>query len=407
MGVFGMRKGFTLIELLVVMVIIALLVGLLLPALGRAREEARKTQCRSNLRQIGLGMMMYANDNGSRLPAVYSGMYNPPIHIDQLEWQTVYAGHDDGYNGWLYNTVKLRYMWVIVGVRQDDPLLDFVGGVDGGTTGYDFPMHPSGLALLLSGGYLTQAGAPVLNCPSRQKPPFEWGKWGWQVHWDDTAPFVTSGGRYQDTLCADGEKFFRGDIYGWADYWYGPGIYSPDFWRRSSLGSVINIATSNDRHGAGHDRLMCFYSSRDPSESMFADSGFGTGAATANVADSFLLDTWQGKAIVSDNMCILPSEAGGGGGWTGPGGLSGMLLQNHEHAWNVLFTDGSVKTFADQARSVSRDLIIFWTKETDYGAAVYAGYNTGGLGDRQRGVSGMWLGKYVWPVYFDAMYTQD
>ena len=65
------KRGFTLIELLVVMVIIALLVGLLLPALGRAKEEARKTQCRSNLRQIGLATTMYTNDNKGWTPVVY------------------------------------------------------------------------------------------------------------------------------------------------------------------------------------------------------------------------------------------------------------------------------------------------------------------------------------------------
>jgi len=56
------------------MVIIALLIGLLLPALSRAKEEARKTQCRSNLRQIGLAMQMYANDN-SGYAYVFGGHY--------------------------------------------------------------------------------------------------------------------------------------------------------------------------------------------------------------------------------------------------------------------------------------------------------------------------------------------
>jgi len=57
-------KGFTLIELLVVMVIIALLVGLLMPALGSAKDYARTIECMSNLRQLGMAMIMYRSDNG-------------------------------------------------------------------------------------------------------------------------------------------------------------------------------------------------------------------------------------------------------------------------------------------------------------------------------------------------------
>ena len=65
-----MKKGFTLIELIVVMVMIALLVGILLPARARGREEARKTQCRSNMRQLYMAAATYVWDNGGCLPAL-------------------------------------------------------------------------------------------------------------------------------------------------------------------------------------------------------------------------------------------------------------------------------------------------------------------------------------------------
>ena len=63
-----MRKGFTLIELLVVISIIALLLSILTPSLGLAKEKARRVICQTNLKQISLVTMMYANDNRSKLP---------------------------------------------------------------------------------------------------------------------------------------------------------------------------------------------------------------------------------------------------------------------------------------------------------------------------------------------------
>jgi prepilin-type N-terminal cleavage/methylation domain-containing protein/prepilin-type processing-associated H-X9-DG protein len=69
----GHRQAFTLLELLIVISIIALLAAILFPVFVRVREQARRASCQSNLKQIGLGMMQYTQDNDAHFPLLFSG----------------------------------------------------------------------------------------------------------------------------------------------------------------------------------------------------------------------------------------------------------------------------------------------------------------------------------------------
>ncbi|MDP1796855.1 MAG: DUF1559 domain-containing protein [Planctomycetaceae bacterium] len=104
------REGFTLIELLVVIAIIAILIALLLPAVQQAREAARRTQCRNNLKQIGLALHNY-HDANSALPAGSIVLPNA-------------AGTRDYGHGWVWHGSILPYI-------DQAPLYNAIQGPDG------------------------------------------------------------------------------------------------------------------------------------------------------------------------------------------------------------------------------------------------------------------------------------
>jgi prepilin-type N-terminal cleavage/methylation domain-containing protein/prepilin-type processing-associated H-X9-DG protein len=90
-----MRKGFTLIELLVVIAIIAILAAILFPVFAKAREKARQSSCLSNIKQINLAILSYAQDYDEVLPQAY---YWTPTRYSYIQFMEPYVKNSQVFN---------------------------------------------------------------------------------------------------------------------------------------------------------------------------------------------------------------------------------------------------------------------------------------------------------------------
>ena len=134
------RKGFTLVELLVVIGIIAVLISLLLPAMGKARSQAKKVQCSAMLRNMGQALVMYANDNKGKLPQhqsdaiwlwdvalltrdalVKKGASRNTLYCPTFEEQNVNELWDGTFGGGNRNFGVIGYFWMGRRLSNTDP----------------------------------------------------------------------------------------------------------------------------------------------------------------------------------------------------------------------------------------------------------------------------------------------
>jgi len=186
------RRGFTLIELLVVIAIIAILIALLLPAVQQAREAARRSQCKNNLKQLGLALHNY-HDTFNMFPINYSTVFT--LDNIALSWMVGILPYVD--QAPLYNQVNFNQ-----GINNDPR-----------------SPNPAGTPIANpSNGWVAQQVIPVYKCPT------------------DTSPNLLSGrANYGGTWAVNSYKGVAGANWAWGS-WVSPAQFNNTRWGVSNNG---------------------------------------------------------------------------------------------------------------------------------------------------------------------------
>jgi len=376
-----MREGFSLVELMAVMAIIAVLIGLLLPALARAKEEARKTQCRSNLRQIGLAITMYAGDNGGWSP----------------EAGGVFGGRYSDMEVYLPSTGRACDVYgIMASFEPPCESSPTAGQPQSWRCSPARPSRPIGLGLLWMGGYVTRKGAQILYCPANQSGIAAKGiRADMHRRFDADEPFFTSKG-----------VIVRGDADAHGD-WEVPMVWPAVCWDGSSelsTGTCLVLSNYDLRwHGS-------FYR-----QSPFLFYG---GGRTTTFPTAIKVEEVGKSGIVADTLEVfLGLETGEVLGFpTIPPPperytkAENYVVRNHLNAWNILFADGSVKTYGDGSGALYRALVDRWAAN---GTAILPSDNPSEPMNKPVDLDGdgtcdTWeLDAYIWTPYLDTAYGRD
>ena len=361
------------------MVIIALLVGLLMPALSRAKEEARKTQCRSNLRQIGFAMMIYAGDNGGWTPeigGVHGGLnsnmegYFPSSEIACDVYGLLLAFEPPCEANLIFGQPQ---HWLCTKAR---------------------PSRPVGLGLLWAGGYLTKAGAQILYCPSNQSGPAAKGlRNDIMRKFDADEPFWTSNG---NIVRGDADR--RGD-------WEIPYIAPFPCWDGAATPSsgVCQVISNYDirfhklYYRRAYYNVVNFYGRLVAFQTAIKLHEVGKCGLVADTLEMFLgtePENVFGPVQPPPPERYLMAE--------------NYVIRNHVNAWNILFADGSVKTYVDGSKAIIRVAIDRWSENVPSQLDGPSEPMTRPVDTSGDGQFDTWeLDAYIWTPFLDSAYQQD